>query len=91
MYIGTSILDFMSYKDATIYDAEQKRTILAQKIKNGDLKVQVEDKTHKTLSFSVSEWALIEQIRSKYGLKDLTEGMLYAVWNTAIQEGIETG
>jgi len=74
-----------------IYDTEQERHILAQKILNQNLRIQNEDKVHKTISFSISEYALIEQVRAKHNLKDLTQGMLFCVWNTAIEEGIETG
>ena len=74
-----------------IYDTEQERHLLAQKILNQNLRIQNEDKVHKTISFSISEYALIEQVRAKHNLKDLTQGMLFCVWNTAIEEGIETG
>ena len=74
-----------------IYDTEQNRYLLAEKIRNEKLSIQIEDKTHKTISFSISEWSLIEQIREKHKLKDLTQGMLFCIRNTAIEEGIETG
>jgi hypothetical protein len=74
-----------------IYDTEQERTLLAEKIRNGKLRLQNEDKVHKTLTFTISEFALIEQIRAKHHLQDLTQGMLFCIWNTATEEGIETG
>ncbi len=74
-----------------IYNEGQERYILAEKIRLGKLRIQNEDTVHKTLTFTISEFALIEQIRSKWKLKDLTQGMLFCIWNTAIEEGIETG
>jgi len=74
-----------------IYNNEQKRWLLAEKIREGKLRIQSEDTVHKTLTFTISEFALIEQVRSKMKLKDLTQGMLYCIWNTAIEEGLETG
>ncbi len=74
-----------------IYDTEQEKHLLAEKIRNEKLSIQIEDKTHKTISFSISEWALVEQVRAKHKLKDLTQGMLFCIWNTAIEDGIETG
>ena len=76
---------------APIYDTEQESHLLAEKIRNEKLRIQNEDKVHKTLTFTISEFALIEQIRAKHHLKDLTQGMLFCIWNTAIEEGIETG
>ena len=77
--------------ESHLYNENQKRFLLAEKIREGKLRVQSEDTVHKTLTFTISEFALIEQVRSKMKLKDLTQGMLYCVWNTAIEEGIETG
>jgi len=74
-----------------IYNDDQKRWLLAEKIREGKLRIQSEDTVHKTLTFTISEFALIEQVRSKMKLKDLTQGMLYCIWNTAIEEGLETG
>ena len=74
-----------------IYDTEQERTLLAEKIRNEKLRIQNEDIVHKTITFTISEFALIEQVRAKHHLKDLTQGMLFCIWNTAIEEGIETG
>ena len=76
--------------ESHLYNENQKRFLLAEKIREGKLRVQSEDTVHKTLTFTISEFALIEQVRSKMKLKDLTQGMLYCVWNTAIEEGIET-
>tara|TARA_B100000949_G_C13846353_1_gene270842 strand:+ start:235 stop:471 length:237 start_codon:yes stop_codon:yes gene_type:complete len=77
--------------ESHIYNEGQKRFLLAEKIREGKLRIQSEDTVHKTLTFTISEFALIEQVRSKMKLKDLTQGMLYCIWNTAIEEGIETG
>ena len=74
-----------------IYDTEQERTLLAEKIRNEKIRVINEDKVHKTITFTISEFALLEQVREKHKLKDLTQGMLFCIWNTAIEEGIETG
>ena len=48
-----------------IYNNEQKRRLLAEKIRAGKLRIQSEDTVHKTLRFTISEYALIEQVRSK--------------------------
>ena len=77
--------------ESHIYNEGQTRILLAEKIREGKLRIQSEDTVHKTLTFTISEFALIEQVRSKMKLKDLTQGMLYCIWNTAIEEGIETG
>ena len=87
VYIQDNLLDYMG----AIYDTEQESHLLAEKIRNEKLRIQNEDKVHKTLTFTISEFALIEQIRAKHHLKDLTQGMLFCIWNTAIEEGIETG
>ena len=87
VYIQDNLLVCMG----AIYDTEQERTLLAEKIRNEKLRIQNEDKVHKTLTFTISEFSLIEQVRAKHHLKDLTQGMLFCIWNTAIEEGIETG
>ena len=87
VYIQDNLLVCMG----AIYDTEQEKHLLAEKIRNEKLRIQNEDKVHKTLTFTISEFSLIEQVRAKHKLKDLTQGMLFCIWNTAIEEGIETG
>ena len=64
--------------------------ILAEKVRLGKLNIQNEDMVHKTISFSISEWALVQQIVNKNKLKNLTQGMRFCIWNTATEEGLET-
>ena len=86
MYIQVEI----SYIMGAIYDAEQEQYILAEKVRLGKLNIQNEDMVHKTISFTISEWALVQQIVNKNRLKNLTQGMRFCIHNTAIEEGLET-
>ena len=63
---------------------------LAYKIRNGNIKVATQEKLHRTLNFNISEFALLEQLKTKWGLKDYSQTMLYCIWNAAIEDGIET-
>ena len=73
-----------------IYDAEQEQYLLAEKVRLGKLSIQNEDMVHKTISFTISEWALVQQIVNKNKLKNLTQGVRFCIWNTSIEEGIDT-
>jgi hypothetical protein len=48
-----------------------------------------ETKVHKTLTMSVSFWALVEQIRSKQGLETADEAIAVSVMKLARLIGIE--
>ena len=40
---------------------------------------------------TISFWALLEQIRSKMGLKDANEALFYCVYEKGKEMGLETG
>lgn len=48
-----------------------------------------ETKVHKTLTMTVSFWALVEQIRSKQGLNSADEAISVSVMQLARRLGIE--
>ena len=73
-----------------IYDAEQEQYILAEKVRLGKLTIENEDMVHKTISFSISEWALVQQIVNKNNLKNLTQGVRFCIHNTSSEQGLET-
>tara|TARA_R100001086_G_scaffold66500_1_gene30927 strand:- start:2705 stop:2872 length:168 start_codon:yes stop_codon:yes gene_type:complete len=54
------------------------------------LKKTREIKVHKTLTMSISFWALVEQIRSKQGLETADETIAVSVMQLARKIGIET-
>jgi len=53
------------------------------------LKKTREIKVHKTLTMSISFWALVEQIRSKQGLDSADEAIAVSVMQLARKIGIE--
>jgi len=77
------------------YNEEQRAKILAEKIRHEkDFTASLnagETKTHKTLTLTISHWALIEQIRTSRGLKNAEQSIIYSIKNTAQELGIETG
>ena len=86
MYIQEEI----SYIMGAIYDAEQEQYILAEKVRLGKLTIKNEDMVHKTISFTISEWALVQQIVNKNNLKNLTQGVRFCIHNTSSEQGLET-
>ncbi len=54
------------------------------------LKKTREVKVHKTLTMTISFWALVEQIRSKQGLDTADEAIAVSVMHLAKKIGIET-
>jgi hypothetical protein len=49
-----------------------------------------EIKTHKTLTMSISFWALVEQIRSRQHMESADEAIAASVMSLARKIGIET-
>jgi hypothetical protein len=49
-----------------------------------------EQKTAKTISMSLSFWALVQQIQTQKGFKDYKEAIYFGVYNTAKDLGIES-
>lgn len=48
-----------------------------------------EGKTAKSITMAISMWALVEQIRSKRGLKNLNAAIHFCVYHTAQDEELE--
>jgi len=48
-----------------------------------------EGKTAKTITLVISYWALLDQIRSKHGLKNLNAAMHFCIYHTAQDEELE--
>ena len=72
------------------YEERKKTTIptvlhLKKTQKIGEAKVRLW--VNNTISF----WSLLEQIRSKQGLKDANEALFYCVYEIGKRDGIETG
>ena len=63
---------------------------LAQKIRNGNINIKSQEKLHKTFNLNISEFALLEQIKQKFHFEDYSQTILYCIWNSAIEEGIES-
>ena len=49
-----------------------------------------EQKTAKTISMTLSFWALVQQIQTQKGFKDYKEAIYFSVHNTAKDLGIES-
>jgi hypothetical protein len=65
------------------YEAPTKYAIEAGRTKSKEVK------TAKTISMSLSWWALVEQIRAKHNLKNANEALHFCVYHTAQDEGME--
>lgn len=65
------------------YQAPTKYAIEAGRTKSKEVK------TAKTISMSLSWWALVEQIRAKRGFKNTNECLHFCVYHTAQDEEIE--
>ena len=63
---------------------------LAEKIRSGAISLKSQERLHKTFNLTISEYALIEQIKVKFHFKDYSQTILYCVWNSAVEEGIES-
>ena len=48
-----------------------------------------EGKTAKTITMPISYWALLDQIRSKRGFKNLNEAIHFCIYHTAQDEELE--
>ena len=49
-----------------------------------------ETKTAKTISMTLSFWALVQKIQTEKGFKDYKEAIYFSVYNTAKDLGIES-
>jgi len=63
---------------------------LAQKIKSGQIAIKSQEKLHKTFNLNVSEFALLEQLKQKWGFEDYSQTMLYCIWLASVNDGIES-
>ena len=63
---------------------------IAEKIRNGAISLKSQERLHKTFNLTISEFALIEQIKQKFHFKDYSQTLLYCVWNVSVEEGIES-
>ena len=63
---------------------------LAAKIRNGQIRINSQEKLHKTFNLNISEFALLEQLKQKWGFADYSQSVLYCIWNAAVDDGIET-
>ena len=63
---------------------------LATKIRNGQIKINSQEKLHKTFNLNISEFALLEQLKTKWHFSDYSETVLYCIWLASVSDGIET-
>ena len=63
---------------------------LATKIRNGQIRINSQEKLHKTFNLNISEFALLEQLKQKWGFADYSETVLYCIWLASVTDGIET-
>ena len=63
---------------------------LATKIRMGQIRINSQEKLHKTFNLNISEFALLEQIKQKWHLEDYSQTVLYCIWLAAVTDGIET-
>ena len=72
----------MSYLDPNVVTKLEKERRLKA--------AQKETKVAKTISIPVSYWALLDQIKTKLGKKNVNETLLYCIKQIAIEEGLES-
>ena len=63
---------------------------LAVKIRNGNIKINSQEKLHKTFNLNISEFALLEQLKQKWHFEDYSQTVLYCIWCASVADGIET-
>ena len=63
---------------------------LATKIHNGNIKINSQEKLHKTFNLNISEFALLEQLKQKWHFEDYSQTVLYCIWLASVTDGIET-
>ena len=50
---------------------------IAEKIRNGSISLKSQERLHKTFNLTISEFALIEQIKQKFHFKDYSQTIIY--------------
>ena len=73
-----------------LQESEELYIKLAKMIKNGRLEIKTQEKLHKTFNLNVSEFALLEQLKQKWGFEDYSQTMLYCIWLASVNDGIES-
>ena len=63
---------------------------LAIKILNGQIRINSQEKLHKTFNLNISEFALLEQLKQKWHFEDYSQTVLYCIWCASVADGIET-
>ena len=63
---------------------------LAIKIRNGNIKINSQEKLHKTFNLNISEFALLEQLKQKWHFEDYSQTVLYCIWCASVSDGIES-
>ena len=63
---------------------------LAVKIRNGNIKINSQEKLHKTFNLNISEFALLEQLKQKWHFEDYSQTVLYCIWLASVTDGIES-
>ena len=63
---------------------------LAIQIRNGQIRINSQEKLHKTFNLNISEFALLEQLKQKWGFEDYSQTVLYCIWCASVADGIET-
>ena len=76
-----------------IYDEQQKAFLRAERLRveaKQESRTPNKYKVHKTLTFSITQWALLEMIRDKMALDDFTQTLNFCVLEQARNLGIES-
>ena len=63
---------------------------LATKIRTGQIKINSQEKLHKTFNLNISEFALLEQLKQKWHFEDYSQTVLYCIWLASVTDGIES-
>ena len=92
MYIYYLVLG-METMESEIYDEQQKAFLRAEQLRVESKKEDnkpTKDKLHKTLTFSISQWALLEQVREKMKLDNYNQTLNFCILEQARNLGIES-
>ena len=63
---------------------------LASKIRNGNIRINSQEKLHKTFNLNISESALLEQLKNNWHFSDYSQTVLYCIWCASVSDGIES-
>ena len=63
---------------------------LAAKIRNGNIRVNSQEKLQKTFNLNIGEFALLEQLKTKWHFSDYSQTVLYCIWCASVSDGIES-